>query len=110
MNLSYRPLFAVLFGGLLGAAALCTISATASAQTYPEKPVKLVVGFSPGGALDVAARIMAQKMSDGLGRAVIVENRSGAGGTIANDYVAKSEADGHTLLMIGAIFAVQAAI
>ncbi len=79
------------------------------AQAYPEKPVKLMVGFAPGGALDVSARIMAQKMSEGLGRTVIVENRAGAGGVIANSAVAKAEPDGYTLLMIGAIFAVQAA-
>jgi len=92
-----------------GIAAACIVGNAAIAQTYPEKPVKLTVGFAPGGALDVAARILAQKMSEGFGRSVIVENRTGAGGVIASSNVAKAEPNGYTVLVIGAIFAVQAA-
>jgi tripartite-type tricarboxylate transporter receptor subunit TctC len=70
-----------------------------SAQTYPNKPVRFVVPFPPGGTSDVVARIVAQKLTEGLGRQVIVENRGGASGTIGHELVAKSPADGYTLLL-----------
>ena len=73
----------------------------ASAQTataYPEKPIKLVVPFPPGGAADFAARVLAQKMSAGLRQPIIIDTRPGAGTTIANDAVAKAAPDGYTLL------------
>ena len=73
--------------------------ADAQAPKYPDKPIKLMVGFSAGGGTDVAARIVAQKMSDGLGQSVLVENRPGASGLIAAEAVAKSAPDGYTLLM-----------
>ena len=106
---SSSAIFRVFIAVASGMASACIAGNAAIAQTYPERPVKLMVGFAPGGALDVAARILAQKMSEGFGRSVIVENRSGAGGGIANSYVAKATPDGYTLLTIGAIFAVQAA-
>ena len=71
------------------------------AQEYPVKPVRLVVGFSPGGISDVLARLVAQKISGPLGQQMIVENRPGASGIIANERVARSPADGYTLLIIG---------
>ena len=71
------------------------------AQEYPVKPIRLVVGFSPGGISDVLARLVAQKISGPLGQQMIVENRPGASGIIANERVAKSPADGYTLLIIG---------
>src|SRR5262245_42259707 len=81
--------------------ALCLAAGTTSAQTpkYPDKPVKMLVGFSAGGGTDVVARILAQKMSEGLGQSVLVENRPGASGMIAAEVLTKSAADGYTLMM-----------
>ncbi len=72
---------------------------TGAAQAYPTKPLRLVVGFSPGGSTDVTARILAERMSVTLGQQVIVDNRAGAGGNIGADLVAKSNPDGYTILM-----------
>jgi tripartite-type tricarboxylate transporter receptor subunit TctC len=69
------------------------------AQPYPNKPIKMVVPFPAGGTVDFFARVIAPKLSDALGQQVLVENRSGAGGNIATEFVAKSPADGYTLLM-----------
>ncbi len=76
----------------------------ACAQTtpaYPTKPVRLLVGFAPGGGVDIAARIVAQKMGELMGQTVVVDNRAGAGGTIGTDIAAKAPADGYTLLLCG---------
>src|SRR5688500_5066804 len=75
------------------------VTAVASAQTYPSKPIRLVVPSSPGGGTDIVGRIVAQKLSESLGQQVIVENRAGAGTMIGNEIVAKSAPDGYTLLM-----------
>ena len=83
---------------IAGAAALPTISGIARAQTYPAKPVRIVVGFPPGGVSDVHARLTAQWLSERLGQSFIIENRAGAGGTIAAESVARAPTDGYTLL------------
>lgn len=83
----------------IAALALIGISG-ASAQTYPSKPIRVVVGFAPGGGTDVTARLIAQKMSAQLGQPVVVENRPGAAGSIAAEQVAKSPPDGYRLLMV----------
>ena len=85
-----------------GAAAgwcLCLCAALASAQEFPSRPLRLVVGFPPGGGADGAARAVAQKLTESLGQAVVVDNRSGAGGNVAAEIVAHAVADGHTLLV-----------
>ncbi|MEO8203665.1 MAG: tripartite tricarboxylate transporter substrate binding protein [Betaproteobacteria bacterium] len=71
----------------------------ASAQAFPTKPIKILVGFAPGGNTDVVTRLVAVRMQEILGQAVIVENKPGAGGVVATDILAKTPADGYTLLM-----------
>jgi tripartite-type tricarboxylate transporter receptor subunit TctC len=87
--------------GLLFGLALATAlpAAEDEAAHYPERPIKIFVGFSAGGGTDVAARILAQKLTETLGQSVVVENRPGASGMIAAETVAKSAADGYTLMM-----------
>ncbi len=85
-------------------------AAGAHAQQYPAKPIKIIVGFAAGGASDVAARILAPKLTAMLGQPVIVENRLGSGGAIATEYVAKSPADGYNMLLMPAADAVQPAV
>ena len=81
------------------ALALLAVSASAFGQGYPARPVRLVVADSPGGAPDQLARLLAERLSAGLGQSVVVDNRAGAGGAVGADYVAKSPPDGYTLLM-----------
>ncbi|HUQ76377.1 MAG TPA: tripartite tricarboxylate transporter substrate binding protein [Burkholderiales bacterium] len=81
------------------AALVAAIAGTASAQGYPNKPVRMIVGFPPGGGTDIVARVIGQKLSEWWGQAVAVENRPGATGTIGADAVAKSSPDGYTLIM-----------
>ena len=73
-------------------------SAVAQAQTYPAKPIRLVVPFPPGGSLDVVARAIGQKLTESWGQPVLIDNRPGAGGNIGADLVAKSAPDGYTIL------------
>lgn len=80
------------------------------AQDYPVKPIRLVVGFTTGGISDVLARLVAQKLTESLGQQMIVENRPGASGMIANERVAKSPPDGYTLLIIGGSSAILPAL
>lgn len=85
---------------LFGAAALVSIANRALAQTtWPTKPVKIVVPFAPGGTTDILARAIAPELSKSLGQTFFIENRGGAGGNVGTDIVAKSPADGYTLLM-----------
>ena len=85
---------------LLSLAAASLLSLTAAAQTYPTKPIRIVVPFGAGGVADLTARVVAQKMSESLGQAVIIDNRPGAGGVVAAEVVAKAPADGYTLLLM----------
>ncbi len=104
MNLKQRlSTFTASSLALMGAMALSLIPAVANAQTtgiaYPTKPIRLVVPFPAGGATDIFARTLSQKLAEKIGSAVVVENKPGAGGTLGSDLVAKSPADGYTLLL-----------
>ena len=85
----------------LAIGSLALVPVVAAAQGYPSKPVKLVVPFPPGGSLDIAGRLIAQKLTEMWGQSVVVENKPGAGGNIGADYVAKSAPDGYTILLGG---------
>ncbi|MDB5823688.1 MAG: hypothetical protein JWR21_2392 [Herminiimonas sp.] len=88
------------FRSLLAVGALSLMVQAASAQSYPTRPVKIVVPFGPGGFTDVVARILGQKLTTALGQSFIIENKPGAGSSIGTDNVAKSPADGYTLLIV----------
>ena len=93
-----------------GAAALPAASRIARAQTYPSRPVRLVVGFAAGSTTDILARLIGQWLSERLGQQFIVENRPGAGSNIATEAVAKAPADGYTLLMVAPVHAINATL
>ncbi|KPV00802.1 hypothetical protein APR50_31760 [Variovorax paradoxus] len=76
------------------------VTAAVGAQVFPDRPLRIVVPFPAGGIVDVTARKVGQKLAEDLGRPVIIDNRPGAGGTIGTEFVARSPADGHTLLMV----------
>jgi tripartite-type tricarboxylate transporter receptor subunit TctC len=84
----------------LMAAALAAFATSTFAQSWPSKPVKIVVPFGPGGPADIYARIVGQELSGALGQQFVIENKAGAGGTIGTDIVAKATPDGYTLLMM----------
>jgi tripartite-type tricarboxylate transporter receptor subunit TctC len=95
--------------GWLAAAFLCTV-AGALAQSYPTKPIHVIVGFGPGGVADLTCRVVAQKLSAQLGQQVLIENRPSAGGIVAADAVAKADPDGYTLLLMSNGNAVSASL
>jgi tripartite-type tricarboxylate transporter receptor subunit TctC len=74
--------------------ALALCPSVAAAQDYPTRPIKIIVGFAPGGGVDTVARLVGQEMSKGLGQSVVIENRPGAAGTIGATAAARSEPDG----------------
>ena len=95
MKLPHRRQFLHLAAG---AAALPAVSRIARAQTYPAQPVRIIVGFGPGGVSDILARVIGQWLSERFGRPFIIDNRPGAGTNIATEAVARAPADGYTFL------------
>lgn len=87
------------------AVAIAAVAPLAGAQSWPARPVKLLVGFPPGGSTDLAARVLANKLTQSLGQTFVVENRAGASGNIAAEQVARAAPDGYTLLMAATSFA-----
>jgi tripartite-type tricarboxylate transporter receptor subunit TctC len=107
MKLPHRRRFLHL---AVGAAALPTVSRVARAQAYPTRPIRWMVGFAPGGATDIIARLMGQWLSERLGQSVVIENRPGAGSNVATEVVVNAPADGYTLLLVGPAHAVNATL
>jgi tripartite-type tricarboxylate transporter receptor subunit TctC len=91
-----------------GAAALPVVSRVARTQTYPTRPVRIIVGYPPGGTTDAIARLIAQELSERLGQQFIVDNRPGPGGNVGTDAVVRSQTDGYTLLLIFSANAINA--
>lgn len=94
----------------LTAALLLAIAGTAGAQSWPAKPVRMIVPFPPGGGIDGVARLLSPRMSEQLGQQVIIDNRTGAGGTLGTELVARAAPDGYTLLATFASHAMNAAL
>lgn len=97
---------ALIFGVLLASVAVNAMSA----QQYPNRPIRFLVPFPPGGGNDIVGRVVAQKLAEGFDQTVVVDNRGGAGGTIGTDVVAKAPADGHTMLINNISLAVNATL
>ncbi len=93
-----------------GAVALPAVSRIARAQSYPARPVRLIVGFPPAGGFDINARLVGQWLSERLGQQFVIENRPGAGGIIGTQAVVNAPADGYTLLLVGTANAVSATL
>src|SRR5215475_2184346 len=107
MKLPHRRRFLHLAAG---AAALPAVSRLASAQAYPSRPVRIVVGLAPAGTNDITARLIGQWLSERLGQQFVIENRPGAGTNIATEMVVRAPADGYTLLLVGAYNAINATL
>ena len=101
---------AILSGALLASAAFPTFALAQGAQNYPNRPLRFVVGLAPGGATDIVARLIGQRLTESLGQTVIVDNRAGAAGSIAGAIVAKATPDGYTLHVVSSSFAINPAI
>jgi tripartite-type tricarboxylate transporter receptor subunit TctC len=82
----------------------------ARAQTYPTRPVRIIVGFAAGGVSDILTRLMGQWLSDRLGQQFVIENRTGAGGNVATEAVVRASPDGYTLLLVGPPAAINATL
>jgi tripartite-type tricarboxylate transporter receptor subunit TctC len=88
------------FRGLVGLCAFNLCAAVAQSSAYPQKPIRMVVPYAAGGNADITARVLARKMSEGLGQPIVIDNKGGANGGIGTDMVAKAAPDGYTLLMV----------
>ena len=94
----------------IAALLFCVCALSAQAQTFPDQPIRIVVGFAPGSSLDTVTRVVAAKLGDELGKPVVVENKPGAGGNIAAEFVARSTPNGYTLLACNTGLAIAPAI
>ena len=106
-DVSRRGFFAEAIGA---AAALPVLSRPAAAQSYPTRPVHIIVGFAAGGPNDISARLIGQWLSERLGQQFVIENRAGAGGNVATEYVVRAPDDGYTLLLVPAPAAINATL
>src|SRR5438477_3822687 len=94
----------------LGASAAAVAAQRLRADTYPSRPVRIIEGAGPGGAPDLVARLIGQALSERLGQPFIVENRTGAGGNLATEFVVRAPPDGYTLLLVFAAHAINATL
>ena len=90
--------------------AMCALLPAASAQTYPTKPIRVLVGFPPGGGADIVARILTPKLAENLQQPIVIDNRAGAGSAIASEITAKAVPDGYTLVLISSAHAINAGL
>jgi tripartite-type tricarboxylate transporter receptor subunit TctC len=95
---------------ILALLAALTVTGATAADSYPVKPIRLIVPFAPGGGTDVVARVIAQKLSEAFGKQVIVDNRAGGGGTVGVETTVRAVPDGYTIVLISASYATNAAI
>src|SRR6266568_7526976 len=93
-----------------GGAALPAVSRVVRAQTYPTRPVRIIVPFAPAGATDITARLIGQWLSERLGQQFVIDNRPGGGSNIGTEAAVRAPADGYTLLMVGSYNATNAAL
>jgi tripartite-type tricarboxylate transporter receptor subunit TctC len=109
--MNYKIMFTIKYLCIYcGLGVMAAVQAADTAANYPQRPVRIVVGFPAGGNTDIISRAMGQKLTERFGQTVIVENRPGAGSMIGTDTVAKATPDGHTLLLVSGAFSTQAAV
>src|SRR6476620_2577255 len=106
MKLPRRSVLRLAAGGI----ALPALLRSGWAQNYPARPVRLIAPFPPGGSIDLAARLIGQWLTEGLGQQVVIENRSGAGGNVGSEAALSSPADGYTILLCSVANAISATL